>query len=193
MMDHGPNATYQTTRSLALWFLRKRFFKGFYHTWAWWPSWSCDPHPANKLLFPRTMEAPHEIWLWLAQRQWFCKRRSLKMVDGLWMDNGPWLYYKLTNEPKGSGELKILTYRCHYRKIWTMWFYRAVMHLKVADRMANNTDPDQTAPSGTISMWSGSTLFAQTCLSQKLRIITVPYIPAISGGHFSSWLYHSVS
>ena len=22
------------------------------------------------------------------------------------MDNGPWLYYKLTNEPKGSGELK---------------------------------------------------------------------------------------
>ena len=21
-------------------------------------------------------------------------------------DNGPWLYYKLTNEPKGSGELK---------------------------------------------------------------------------------------
>ena len=22
-------------------------------------------------------------------------------------DNGPWVYYKLTNEPKGSGELKI--------------------------------------------------------------------------------------
>ena len=22
-----------------------------------------------------------------------------------WMDEGPWLYYKLTNEPKGSGEL----------------------------------------------------------------------------------------
>ena len=22
-------------------------------------------------------------------------------------DDGPWLYYKLTNEPKGSGELKI--------------------------------------------------------------------------------------
>ena len=27
--------------------------------------------------------------------------------DGQWrMDDGPWLYYKLTNEPKGSGELK---------------------------------------------------------------------------------------
>ena len=31
----------------------------------------------------------------------FWRRRSLKMVD-----DGPWLYYKLTNEPKGSGELK---------------------------------------------------------------------------------------
>ena len=28
------------------------------------------------------------------------------MVDG-WTDAGPWLYYKLTNEPKGLGELKI--------------------------------------------------------------------------------------
>ena len=28
------------------------------------------------------------------------------MVDGQWTDDGPWLYYKLTNEPKGSGELK---------------------------------------------------------------------------------------
>ena len=23
---------------------RRRFLKGFYHTWAWWPSWSCDQH-----------------------------------------------------------------------------------------------------------------------------------------------------
>ena len=29
------------------------------------------------------------------------------MVDGQRTDNGPWLYYKLTNEPKGSGKLKI--------------------------------------------------------------------------------------
>ena len=53
----------------------------------------------NKLLFPQPMEAPHEIWLWLAK--WFWRRRSLKMVDG------PWLYYKLTVEPKGSGELNM--------------------------------------------------------------------------------------
>ena len=26
--------------------------KGFYHIWAWRPSWSCDPDAANKLSFP---------------------------------------------------------------------------------------------------------------------------------------------
>ena len=31
----------------------------------------------------------------------FGEEDLLKMVD-----DGPWLYYKLTNEPKGSGELK---------------------------------------------------------------------------------------
>ena len=24
------------------WFQRRRYLKGFYHIWAWWPSWSCD-------------------------------------------------------------------------------------------------------------------------------------------------------
>ena len=44
----------------------------------------------------------------------FWRRRSLKMVDGRTTDDngqrtddGACLYYKLTNEPKGSGELKI--------------------------------------------------------------------------------------
>ena len=37
--------------------------KGFYHIWAWWPSWSCDPDDANKISFPLTKEAPHKIWL----------------------------------------------------------------------------------------------------------------------------------
>ena len=32
-----------------------------------------------------------------------------------------------------------------------------------ADGMANNVDPDQTAP-----LWSGSALFAQTYLSENL-------------------------
>ena len=37
-------------------------------------------------------------------------RRSLKMVDGQRTDDRSWLHYKLTNEPKGSGELKIIIY-----------------------------------------------------------------------------------
>ena len=39
------------------------FFKGFYHIWAWRPSWSCDPDAAIKILFPLPKEAPHKIWL----------------------------------------------------------------------------------------------------------------------------------
>ena len=50
----------------------EKILKGFYHIWAWWPSWSCDPDAANKLLFP----APHIIWLWLAKR--FQRSSSLK-------------------------------------------------------------------------------------------------------------------
>ena len=35
-----------------------------------------------------------------------------------------------------------------------------------ADGMANSVDPYQTAPLGAV--WSGSALFAQTCLSENL-------------------------
>ena len=41
----------------------KRFLKGFYHLWAWWPSWSSDPDTMNKISFPLPKEAPHKIWL----------------------------------------------------------------------------------------------------------------------------------
>ena len=39
-----------------------------------------------------------------------------------------------------------------------------------ADGMANSVDPDQTAPLGAPlgAVWSGSALFAQTCLSENL-------------------------
>ena len=42
-------------------------------------------------------------------------------------------------------------------------FFHTVMCQKDADGLANNVDNNQT----------GSTLFAQTCISEKLRIITV--------------------
>ena len=97
-----PNAVYQVSRSSAFLFWRRRFLKGFYHIWAWQPTWSCDQDHLNQLSFPH--DAPHEIWLWLAQWFW---RRYLKMVDEGWTDNGAFLYYELTHKPKGSGELKI--------------------------------------------------------------------------------------
>ena len=50
-------------------------------------------------LFPHPTEAPYQIWLWLDKRFW---RRSLNMVDGHRTDDRTCLYYKLTNEPKGS-------------------------------------------------------------------------------------------
>ena len=58
----------------------------------------------NKISVPSPMEAPHEIWLQSAQ--WFQKRRGLKMLTHTYIhtdDRG--LSYKLTTEPKGSGEL----------------------------------------------------------------------------------------
>ena len=85
----------------------EKIFEGFS------PIYGRGGHNENESLFEGSGshnqdEAPYEMWLWLAQRFW--RRRSLKMVDDGWTDrrrtyDGPWLYYKLTNEPKGSGEL----------------------------------------------------------------------------------------
>ena len=55
---------------------------------------------------------------------------------------------------------------CNYPKHLVKWFYSRVMCPKDADRMTNSVDPDQTAPVGAV--WSGSTLFAQTCLSKNV-------------------------
>ena len=62
---------------------KEDFFKGFYHIWAWRPSWSCDPDAANKHLFQRF------------------QRRCLKL----------WTYEDGWTPEQGSGELKILIYR----------------------------------------------------------------------------------
>ena len=55
---HIPNATYQDPRSLVFWLWRR--LKGFYHIWAWQPSWSCVQH-LNKLLFAYPKESPYEF------------------------------------------------------------------------------------------------------------------------------------
>ena len=45
----------------------KKILKGFYHTWARQPTWSCGPDAANKLSFPLPVKALCEFRLWLAQ------------------------------------------------------------------------------------------------------------------------------
>ena len=45
----------------------EKIFKGFYHIWAWQPSWSCDLDNLYKLLFPLPKETPHNIWLLIGQ------------------------------------------------------------------------------------------------------------------------------
>ena len=54
-------------------FWRRRFFKGFYHIWAWRPPWSMNCDHFSNLSFPQPKEAPYEIWAKLAQR---LQRRS---------------------------------------------------------------------------------------------------------------------
>ena len=73
-------------------------------------------------------------------------------------------------------------------------FYLRVMHTKDAEEIANSINPDQTAPLGAV--WSGSALFAQTCLSGNLgtirysnfRIITAT--PQVFFSYFSGvWIF----
>ena len=96
-----PDATYQVSWKSAHRFWRRRFLKGFYHIWAWRPSWSCDLDFAIKLETPLPKEAPHKISTRSAKP--FQRRRSLKLwttddgrtTDGR-TDAGSWPSYKLT-------------------------------------------------------------------------------------------------
>ena len=51
----------------------------------------------------------------------------------------------------------------NFPKIGTASFYHTLTCSKDADLVTYSVDPDQTAPEGR-AVWSGSTLFAQTCL-----------------------------
>ena len=62
--------------------------------------------------------------------------------------------------PKNLDSRKIC---CNHPKIRTKWLYNWEMCPKDVGGIANSVDPDETA-----SVWSGSTLFAQTCLSENL-------------------------
>ena len=68
------------------------------------------------------------------------------------------------------------------------------MQPKDAEGIANSVDPDQTAPLGTI--WSGSALFVQPCLSENLgksRYLVVSYCGELNAHFYSaaSLKYHA--
>ena len=68
----------------------KKIFEGFYHIWAWRPSWSCDLDRLNMLSFPHPKRAPHEIWLQIWPRGNWGKEAEkywiwVTLVQGQWM------------------------------------------------------------------------------------------------------------
>ena len=85
--------------------------------------------------------------------------------------------------------------------IGTVGFYIAVLCSKDADRITNREDPDQTAPWGAV--WSGSALFAQTYLSQYLkllrysvrflRLLVFASFPSVFGAGWEIWLCQFLS
>ena len=83
--------------------VEKKTFNGFYHIWAWWPSWSCNLDNLKKLLFPHCKEAPHEIWLQsdscFRGDVWKCWQHTYLPTNGRQR-----LTYTISSG--GSGELK---------------------------------------------------------------------------------------
>ena len=82
-------------------FWRRRFLKGFYHIWAWRPSWSCDLDAANKISFPLPKEAPHKILALIGPA--VSEKKLFEIVnDGRRTDAGPSVSYKLNYEPSAQ-------------------------------------------------------------------------------------------
>ena len=51
--------------------------KGFYHIWAWRPSWSCNQHHVNKFSFPCTSKLTYKK---LEMAQWFLRKASFTVL-----------------------------------------------------------------------------------------------------------------
>ena len=95
--SHIPNATYQVPRSSAFWFWRRRFLNGFYHIWAWRPSWSCDHNIMYKFWLTYHKESIHESWVQLGK--WFVRKLCFNILMGLQYER-----------PKLTGQRSTLTF-----------------------------------------------------------------------------------
>ena len=54
MMGWSPRCYIPSFMNIGPPVLEKKIFEGFYHIWAWRPSWSCDLDHDNKFSFPCT-------------------------------------------------------------------------------------------------------------------------------------------
>ena len=83
--------------------LEKKFLKGFYPIWVWRPSWSCEPDPRTNFHSPIPLRLGFN---WTSGLEKIFENGG--RTDSGWRtDDRACLYCKLSNEPKGSGELKI--------------------------------------------------------------------------------------
>ena len=77
--------------------LEKKIFKGFYHIWAWRPSWSCDLDYLYIHWFPLPIDFFHIEFL---IGQAVLEEKIIEIVDGRTdgrrTDAGSWPSYKLT-------------------------------------------------------------------------------------------------
>ena len=112
------------------------------------------------------------------------------VITGLW-ERKSLVISAISRRWWGSGYRKFAKYSdtqnicCNHSKIWTMWLYHRVMSPNNADGMANSVDPDQTAPLGAV--WSGSALFAQTCLSENLGSLRYKWLNHWCTNHEINW------
>ena len=82
---------------------RRRFLKGFYHIWAWQPSWSCELDNLYIQYIPYSIDASHKIWLWIAKR--FQRRSWLNImviymyIAPGWGQMSPWgpIFFRIIN------------------------------------------------------------------------------------------------
>ena len=103
MMDPSPQCYIPSHKVIGPLVLEKKIFMCFSHIWVWQPSWSCDPDPQTNFIPPSHWGS---IWNLALVGQAILEKKIFENGGRRTDDHGPWLYYKLPNEPKGSGERK---------------------------------------------------------------------------------------
>ena len=154
-----PNTTYQVPRSSAFWSWRRRFLKGFYHIWAWQPSWSYDQNILHKFWLTYHKESSHEIWVQLGR--WFVRKLCFSILMGLHYE---WPTSKLkgqrstltfqltsrsmTNNDFGFNSIQkinfslIFPFKCIRKQIWPWrWVYQGQLRIIIWTNLVGPTSP----------------------------------------------------